>query len=145
MIVSDRHKLCIFLIAKFIFVGPYTKELLGFPGDSVGKESTCKAGDLGSIPGLGRSPGEGNCLPTPVFWPGDFHGLYSPWGRKESDTTEWVSHTKVRGVEPCIKVIGQKSLKLTKPHSNCCQAPLDLNRSAPWPRIRWNIHPYSIL
>ena len=27
-------------------------------------------------------------LPTPVFWPGEFQGLYSPWGRKESDTTE---------------------------------------------------------
>ena len=27
-------------------------------------------------------------LPTPVFWPGEFHGLYSPWGHKESDTTE---------------------------------------------------------
>ena len=26
--------------------------------------------------------------PTPVFWPGEFHGLYSPWGRKESDMTE---------------------------------------------------------
>ena len=26
-------------------------------------------------------------LPTPVFWPGEFHGLYSPWGCKESDTT----------------------------------------------------------
>ena len=26
--------------------------------------------------------------PTPVFWPGEFHGLYSPWGHKESDTTE---------------------------------------------------------
>ena len=25
---------------------------------------------------------------TPVFWPGEFHGLYSPWGRKESDTAE---------------------------------------------------------
>ena len=33
---------------------------LGFPSGSVGKESACKAGDLGSIPGLGRSPGEGN-------------------------------------------------------------------------------------
>ena len=30
----------------------------GFPGGSDGKESTCNAGDLGSIPGLGRSPGE---------------------------------------------------------------------------------------
>jgi len=27
-------------------------------------------------------------LPTPLFWPGEFHGLYSPWGGKESDTTE---------------------------------------------------------
>ena len=30
-------------------------------------------------------------LPTPVFWPGEFHGLYSPWGRKELDTTERLS------------------------------------------------------
>ena len=32
-------------------------------------------------------------LPTPVFWPGEFQGLYSPWGQKESDTTERPSHT----------------------------------------------------
>ena len=37
--------------------------LLGFPGDLAGKESTCNAGDLGSIPGLGKSPGEGNGYP----------------------------------------------------------------------------------
>ena len=43
-------------------------------------ESACSAGDLGLIPGLGRLPGEGNWLLTPVFWPGEFHGLYSPWG-----------------------------------------------------------------
>ena len=30
-------------------------------------------------------------LPTPVFWLREFHGLYSPWGHKESDTTEWLS------------------------------------------------------
>ena len=30
-------------------------------------------------------------LPTPIFWPGEFHGLYSPWGCKESDTTEQLS------------------------------------------------------
>ena len=28
-------------------------------------------------------------LPTPVFWPGEFHGLYSPWGHEESDTTDF--------------------------------------------------------
>ena len=33
---------------------------MDFPGGSVGKESACNAGDLGLIPGLGRSPGEGN-------------------------------------------------------------------------------------
>ena len=35
----------------------------GFPGGSAGKEFTCNAGDLGSIPGLGRFPGEGNNYP----------------------------------------------------------------------------------
>ena len=92
--------------------------------------SAWNVGDLGSIPGLGRSTGEGigypllyswaslvsqlvknlsnnvrpgfdpwvrkipwkgERLPTPAFWPGDFHGLYSPWGRKESDMTEQLS------------------------------------------------------
>ena len=101
----------------------------GFPDSSVDKESACNAGDPGSIPGSGRSAGEGIGYPlqyfwtslkaqlvknppampetwvrslgwkdalekgkatTPVFWPGEFHGLYS-WGRKESDTTEQVS------------------------------------------------------
>ena len=36
---------------------------VGFPGSSAGKESACNAGDLGSIPGLGRSPGEGEGYP----------------------------------------------------------------------------------
>ena len=41
-----------------------------FPGDSVGKESTCNAGDSGLIPGLGRSPGGGHRQPISVFLPG---------------------------------------------------------------------------
>ena len=69
--------------------------VLGFPGGSVGKESACNAGDLGLIPELGRSHGEGNGYPLQsVFWPGEFHGLCSPWGRKESDTTERLSYTQ---------------------------------------------------
>ena len=40
---------------------------MGFPGISDGKESASNAGDLGLIPGSGRSPGEGEWLPTPVF------------------------------------------------------------------------------
>ena len=38
-----------------------------------------------------EDPMEKGMLPTPVFWPGEFHGLYSPWGRKESHTTEQLS------------------------------------------------------
>ena len=66
----------------------------GFPGGSVVKKSACNAGDLGSIPGLGRSPGGGghgspfqySCLENP---PGQRSlAGYSPWGHKESDTTE---------------------------------------------------------
>ena len=38
---------------------PAACEILGFPGGSDGKESACNVGDLGSISGLGRSPGEG--------------------------------------------------------------------------------------
>ena len=56
-----------------------------FPSGSDGKESTYDVGDLGLIPGLGRSSGEGKGYPTPVFWPGEFHGLYSPWGCIELD------------------------------------------------------------
>ena len=64
----------------------------GFPGDSDGKESACSAGDPGSVPGLGRSPGEGNgnplqysCLENPVdrrAWRATVHGIL-----KELDTT----------------------------------------------------------
>ena len=61
------------------------------------KESACSAGDLGSIPGLGRSPWRREWLPTSVFLPGKVHGqrslvYYSPWGHKESDITEWLTH-----------------------------------------------------
>ena len=37
---------------------------------------------------VGKIPWRRNRLPTPVFWPGKLHGLYSPWGGKESDMTE---------------------------------------------------------
>ena len=70
---------------------------LGFPGGSAGKESTCNAGDLGSIPGLGRSPGGGKCYPLQYLEnpqreePGRLH----PRGCKESDMTERLStHTR---------------------------------------------------
>ena len=40
---------------------------------------------------VGKIPWRRERLPTPVFWSGEFHGLYSPWGRKELDTTGWLS------------------------------------------------------
>ena len=46
---------------------------MGFPGGSAGKEAACNVGDLGSISGLGRSPGEGKHYPLQY---GEFHGLY---------------------------------------------------------------------
>ena len=64
--------------------------MLGFPGGSEGKASACNAGDLDSIPGSGRSPGEGNVNPLHYYCLNGQRSLvgYSPWGRKESDTTE---------------------------------------------------------
>ena len=44
------------------------------------------------VQSLGREdPLEKERPPTPVFWPGEIHGLYSAWDHKESDTTEWLS------------------------------------------------------
>ena len=71
-----------------------SRTIIPSPCGSAGKESACNAGDLGSIPGLGRSTWEDSWekrLPTPVIWPGEFHELYSPWGHKELDTTEQLS------------------------------------------------------
>ena len=80
---------------KNIYFYLFVYVCLGFPGGLISKESACNAGDLGSIPGLGRSlgkiPWRRDRLPTPVFWPEEFRGLYSPWGHTESDTTERLS------------------------------------------------------
>ena len=58
---------------RFLLVIYFIHSISSFPGGSDGKECACSAGDLGSIPGLGRSPGEGNeyplqyhCLEIPV-------------------------------------------------------------------------------
>ena len=58
---------------------------LGFPCGSAGKEPACSEGDPGLIPGLGRYLGEGKGYPR------QYSALYSPWGWKESDMTEWLS------------------------------------------------------
>ena len=61
---------------------------MGFSGDAVIKTPLRR---LGFDPCVGKIPWIRERLPIPVFWPGEFHGLYSPWGRKESDTIEQLS------------------------------------------------------
>ena len=66
---------------------------LGFPGGSDGKEFACNAGDQGLNPGLGRSPGGRHGNPLQYSYLQNSHGQrslagYSPWGRKELDTTK---------------------------------------------------------
>ena len=63
------------------------------PGGSDSKESACDAGDLGSNPGLERTPGEGNGNPLQYSFLENPHVQrslvgYSPWGRQDSDTSE---------------------------------------------------------
>ena len=73
--------------------GKATHSNTNFPAGSDSKVSAYNVGDPGSVPGLGRSPWEGNGKPLKVFLPGKSHGWrslvgYSPWDHKESDTTE---------------------------------------------------------
>ena len=73
-----------------LLVGQWCFFELGFEGrlGSAGKEFACNAE---FDPWVGKISWRRDRLPTPVFWPGEFHGLYSLWDRKESDTTEWLS------------------------------------------------------
>ena len=65
-----------------------TPVFLGFPCGSDGKESTYNVGDLGSIPGLERSPGEGKGYPLQYSGLDNSMDCINPWGPKELDTTE---------------------------------------------------------
>ena len=77
--------------------------LIHFPGGSGGKASAYNVGDLGSIPGSRRSSGEGNgnplqysCLENPMD--GRAWQAKSPWGCKESDTTEQLHLKPICGI-----------------------------------------------
>ena len=85
----------------------------GFPGNSASKESTCNAGDLGSIPGLERSPGEG--IGDPLQYSGLENSVdcNSPWGRRVGHFWETFTFTcerwnyktlrkKIIGVNLCV-------------------------------------------
>ena len=95
--VKGLHSLCclLLLVSKYLLhseIEPVSLALVSFPSRSDGKTSACNAGDLGSIPGSGRSPGEGNgnplqysCLEKSMdrgAWQATVHGI------TESDMTE---------------------------------------------------------
>jgi len=64
--------------SPILFPLPYFL-LRTIPCGSAGKESACNVGDLGSIPGLGRSPGKGNAAHSSILAWRIFHGLYKEW------------------------------------------------------------------
>ena len=68
--------------------------------------------------------------PTPVFWPGEFHGLYSSWGRKESDTTERLNWTESSQM---VKIEGEKSFIIMKQKQHKCLLSLKRNMKG----IKW--------
>ena len=70
--------------------GQATPVFLGFPVAQLVR-ICLQCGRPGFDPWVGKIPWTRERLPTLVFWPGEFHGLYGPWGRKESDTTERLS------------------------------------------------------
>ena len=84
--------MCAHLSKQLVMLFGYTVPLdafQSFPGGSDGKESACNAGDLSSVPGLGRSPGEGNgnllqysCLENSMdrgAWWATVHGVVKSW------------------------------------------------------------------
>ena len=87
-----RQPFCLF---AFLFLGDSFDhrhvQRCGFPNSSVCKRIClqCRRPQFNSW--VGKIPWRSERLPTPVYWLEDFHRLYSPGGRRESDTTEWLS------------------------------------------------------
>ena len=81
------------------FLGcPLCPGRVGFLGGSDSKKSSCKKRRLRFDPWVEKISWRREWLPIPLFLPGEFHGQrslvgYSPWGRKESDTTEATEHS----------------------------------------------------
>ena len=75
---------------------------MGFPCGSAGKESTCNAGDLGSIPGLERSPWRRERLPTAVLWLSHLPSFYSSSGlRSPSRSVSWTPDLQLSLFQNC--------------------------------------------
>ena len=106
---------------------------MSFPGGSDGKESTCNVGDLGSVPGLGRSSGGGHgnqysCLENPHEHRSP--ASYRPWGHKASDMTEPFSTSTTTG-GPVVKIL---SFHLRRQRFNPWWENQDPAFHATWPK-----------
>ena len=100
---------------------------MGFPGSSAGKESSCNAGDLSSIPGLGRSPGEGIGYPLQYSWASlvaqmvkNLPGMWGTWVQSLGWEFPWRRTWKptqvfLPGEFPCTEESGrQQSMELQR-------------------------------
>ena len=113
-----------------------TNPHFGLPGWLSSKESACNEGDLVSVPGSGRSSGEGNGNSLQYSWRilGEFHGEresladYNPWGHKELDTTKQLT--------TIVVVQSPSRLQLfTTPWTAARQASLSLTISQSLPKF----------
>ena len=103
------------------------KQEMGFPDSSVGKDSACNAGDLGLIPGLGRSSGEGNgyllqysCLGNPTdrrAWKVTVHGV----AESQTQLSDWT--TKHYRIQDCGKGRWELSEQVTFKGTICASHP----------------------
>ena len=95
----------------------------GLPRWCSGKESTCQCRRCKRHrfdPWVGKIPWRREQLPTPVFWPGEFQGQrslagYSPWGCKQSDTTERLSFQGFLSWRVCVCSAAELCLTLCEP------------------------------
>ena len=129
MLIFFGRKNCLNTAKVLFFFSHLSLSIQNF-GGSVGKESTWNARDLGLIPGLGRSSGGGHgnslqysCLENP-------HGQrslagYSPWGRRKSNMTEWLSTA-----HPYLIISGPK-----KPAGPFSMLPINLSQTHQFVRL----------
>ena len=91
---------------------------MGLLCGSDSKESACNVGDLGLIPGSGRSPGEGNGYPLQCsslknsMDRGAWRTTYGPQGCKELDTIEWLIHPHILDSETVFRLLFQNSITI---------------------------------